>query len=184
MKWKNVNGFPYQVSDTGLVRNILTGRLLKHIAQANGYRHVTLCNKGVMRQVSVHRLVAEYFIGPCPDGLQVNHIDGIKSNNISGNLEYVDFSGNMQHAARLKLTALGDKNGMRKYPGRFAGEKSSSAKLTWDQVDCIRREYVPGYGNRAIIRRQYGISKATLARILNGKIWNQKYRSTVSQEAS
>lgn len=176
MKWKNVTGFPYQVSDSGIVKNIRTGRILKCILQANGYFHVTLCNKGVLRQVSVHRLVAETFLGPCPLGFQVNHIDGIKSNNALSNLEYVDFLGNMRHASKMKLTALGDKNGMRKYPGRFTGEKHPRAKLTWKQVDKIRSEYIPAYGNRGILMKRYRISAPTLQDILSGKTWKQCWK--------
>lgn len=176
MRWKDIDGFPYQVSDTGLVKNVRTGRLLKHIVQSKGYMHVTLCNKGVMKQVSVHRLVTKYFIGPCPNGFQVNHIDGIKSNNILSNLEYVDFLGNMRHASNMRLTALGDKNGMRKYPGRFAGEKHPFAKLTWEQVDRIRSEYIPGYGNRVVLMKRYGISAPTLQNILSGKTWKKQFR--------
>lgn len=55
-------------------------------------------------QVPVHRLVAETFIKPAEkyadykaNGLQVNHIDGNKSNNKESNLEWVDGFENMNH---------------------------------------------------------------------------------------
>jgi hypothetical protein len=75
-----------------------------------GYRFVSLYDSGVGRQEYVHRLVAAAFIGPCPDGMQVNHKDLDKSNNHFNNLEYVTSQGNMAHAH-----AAGRLNGSPKY---------------------------------------------------------------------
>jgi hypothetical protein len=46
----------------------------------------------------VHRIVAAAFIGPCPDGLEINHKNGIKLDNRAENLEYTTRSANMKHA--------------------------------------------------------------------------------------
>lgn len=36
----------------------------------------------------IHRLVAEAFIGPCPEGHQVRHMDGNRTNSVLSNLTY------------------------------------------------------------------------------------------------
>ena len=49
----------------------------------------------------VHRLVAEHFIGPCPEpGMVVNHIDGDPFNNYVSNLEWATVSENNKHYHR------------------------------------------------------------------------------------
>jgi len=53
----------------------------------------------------IHRLVAAAFIGPCPDGQQVHHIDADRANNTRHNLAYVTATENSRHAARMRSTA-------------------------------------------------------------------------------
>ena len=52
---------------------------------------------------TVHRLVAEAFLGgPHPD-LDVNHIDGDKTNNCIENLEWCTREENVRHAVRIGI---------------------------------------------------------------------------------
>lgn len=63
-------------------------------------------HKGYMRadKFFVHRLVTSTFIGAPRDGqLEVNHIDGVKSNNRLENLEWIDRKGNVAHAIKNGL---------------------------------------------------------------------------------
>ena len=102
-KWKQIDGYPnYEVSDEGHVRNIKTGRLLKN-SLAKGYPRVVLCDHLHYKPKTIHRLVAETFIEGDHDGLQVNHIDGDKTNNRVENLEWVTGSANIMHAYRNGL---------------------------------------------------------------------------------
>lgn len=97
----------YEVSNLGNVK-ALRGhkrgeRVLKTYLSRHGYLLVHPCTNGVSRGKRVHRLVAEAFI-PNPDNLpQVNHINGIKTDNSVGNLEWVTASENMTHAVSLGL---------------------------------------------------------------------------------
>ncbi len=70
---------------------------------ARPYLAVGLSVAGVSMTRSVHRLVAETFLGVRPAGLEVNHIDGDKQNNAASNLEYVTRTENMRHAQRIGI---------------------------------------------------------------------------------
>lgn len=110
-KWKDVVGYEgiYQVSDKGQVRRTLAGKgtrcgILKQgcrvVHTSVGgltYRFVILSYKGVTKNKSVHRLVAEAFI-PNPEGKPtVNHKDGDGENNVASNLEWATQSEQEKH---------------------------------------------------------------------------------------
>lgn len=108
--WRTIPSFPvYSASNYGRIRNDGTGRIMHVYQTPRGYLTLTLRrdNKQVPR--SVHRLVAEAFLGgPHPD-LDVNHIDGDKTNNCIENLEWCTREENVRHAVR---------NGLRPGPRR------------------------------------------------------------------
>lgn len=141
IKWKKINGWPYDVSSNGLLRRTkkangtYVGRIVRPSFVKNGYGIVILQNCGKKKTTRIHRLVAEAFIGPCPDGLQVNHKDGNKRNNLASNLEYVDRVGNMQHAAKM---------GLLKGPGT-RGTGHAGTKLTEQNVLDIRSYLAKGF---------------------------------------
>jgi hypothetical protein len=74
-----------------------------HLIVTNGYRK--MCR-------SAHRMVWEAVHGPIPEGLQINHKNGVKTDNRIENLELVTASENTAHAYRLGLIcAKGERNG-------------------------------------------------------------------------
>ena len=110
----------------------------------------------VMR--SVHRLVAEAFIGPCPEGLEVNHKNGQKQDNRPENLEYVTTAENLSHA---RTTGLIDNRGCRNH----------FAKLTEVQVREIRRQFDLFDFHAESLAEQYNVDAATIRRIWRGATW-------------
>ena len=102
--WKDVAGYEgrYQVSNCGRVKNIRTGRVLRPAKNSRGYLRVLLCKDNEKKNRSVHRLVALAFVPSEREGLEVNHKNGVKTDNRAENLEWVTRSENMVHLAAMK----------------------------------------------------------------------------------
>lgn len=98
MRWSEIKGTTYILSDSGIVRNTKTGKVLK--PKARKYLTVTLCVDGIAKDVAIHRLVAEYYV-PNPNNLPVvRHKDGDTSNYDYTNLCWGTYSDNMEDAIR------------------------------------------------------------------------------------
>lgn len=154
-EWLPVPGFAglYEVSDRGSVRSlervvgqpgrqrVQRGRVLKP-DRSDRYYRVTLSRESRTYRRSVHGLVAEAFIGPKPEGLQICHSDGDSRNNCAGNLRYDTASENaldrVRHGthsnARKTHCAKGhqftqENTYSRKRPGRPDGRRCRECEL-------------------------------------------------------
>lgn len=76
-----------------------------------GYHVVRLVNAdAVKRRITVHRLIALTFHGPCPDGCdQVRHLDGNPLNNAASNLAWGSAADNADDRAGHGRTAFGSR---------------------------------------------------------------------------
>lgn len=116
--WKPVKGLEerYEVSNLGRVKSkggevpvpnggtrIWPERIMKLGRTNFGYLKVGLRTNDGEKVYFVHRLVAEVFSDNPYGKLQVNHIDGDKTNNKADNLEWVTPSENTRHALRTGL---------------------------------------------------------------------------------
>jgi hypothetical protein len=111
VKCQGIEQHAYEVSSMGEVRSKIetstkaAGHVFKQSLDTNGYPILRLRKSdGGSVTTKVHRMVAAAFLGEA-DGLQVNHKDGIKTNNAVANLEYVDGAENIRHAIRSGLMA-------------------------------------------------------------------------------
>lgn len=95
----------YKISDSGVVVNKF-GKELKQQIQ-NGYCHCTLNYNGKTKRMRVHRIVAETFIPNINNKPYVNHIDGNRTNNSVGNLEWCTPEENAKHAVSAGLRMQG-----------------------------------------------------------------------------
>lgn len=77
---------------------LIHGRLIYPTPTPKGYMRVQLSKQGRRRNHMVHVLVAKTFIPNPENKPEVNHDDGIKSNNKVGNLLWATQSENQQHA--------------------------------------------------------------------------------------
>lgn len=100
--WIFIPGFEgvYQVSDLGNVKSFARykdGRFLKPGKASHGYYTVSF---GRNNSKTVHSLVALAFLGPCPKGMEVLHIDGTRTNNAVSNLRYGTRTDNILDAIK------------------------------------------------------------------------------------
>lgn len=121
-EWKDVQGFDgYQISSFGQVKSIKKNwkviggdkALKTSVTRKGGYVVINIMNNHNQRKYkTIHSMVALQFI-PNPDNKpQVNHKDGIKTNNFVSNLEWNTPLENIQHAIKNGLfnTASSVKN--------------------------------------------------------------------------
>lgn len=104
--WKPVPGYEgvYDISSLGRVRSVaridrfgrsLPERILKHGQHKYGYPVVGLWRDNRQTTRTVHSLIAEAFIGPRPEGMEVRHLDGNRRNCRLSNLAYGTHAENM-----------------------------------------------------------------------------------------
>jgi len=157
--WKEINE-NYQVSNLGRIKTTerivsfgigyrkIKERILKPL-KIHGYYYVH-----VGYREAVHRLVAKAFI-PNPENLpQVNHKDGVKSNNVVYNLEWCSHLENAIHAYNTGLSVR--------------GERHPSSKLIKEDILEIRK--LQGQPLKELSER-FGVTKMCISKIQNNKMW-------------
>jgi hypothetical protein len=155
-KWKAVPGYTgaYEVSNLGRVKSLprssTSGGLVAVSIAHRGYPRVCLCMSNKMKHINIHRLVAQAFL-PNPTNLpQVNHKNGVKTDNRVENLEWCDNKYNMKHAREV----LGFST---------SGANSACAKLTEREVNFLRwmKLHYPSIESK-IIANFYGVTTKTI----------------------
>jgi hypothetical protein len=153
--WKDINGFDkYKISNQGRIKSLKWGkeRILK--PGGNGrYVIVILSLKCKASSFLVHRLVAKAFIENPENKPNINHVNGIKTDNRAVNLEWCTQLENIQHSYESGLSN--------------SGEKHHKSKLTEIQVAEIRKSDL-SQKELSII---YNIGQKSINSIINKKSW-------------
>ena len=155
----------YSVSNLGRIKRTgkgagaTVGRLLKYNKDRYGYYHVVFINNATRYEDQFHRVVMAAFVGPCPEGLQVNHIDSNKINNKLENLEYVTPSRNIRHTYE---------NGRK----ASRGEDATNVKLKNKDVLEIKKLLKKGEMPQGKIAEIYKVHFGTISNISLGKSWS------------
>ena len=126
--WKDIKGYEglYQVSNLGRVKSLSIYRknsvceyyskekILKPLKDKGGYLNVRLWKNKKGKTIKIHRLVACNFLENTENKRDVNHINGIKTDNGVENLEWCTCSENIKHAfdTGLKKSNKGVNNPM------------------------------------------------------------------------
>ena len=171
--WKDIPSLDgvYQASSLGRVRSMdrtviresdgailkRRGKLLPGAIKSTGYIGGTLCYPE--KSLLFHRLVAEAFLANPNNLPQVNHKNGIKTDNKVTNLEWVSVQKNCLHSTRVL--------------GKKRLEDHNLAKLKESDIDDLKllRFYGASY---AEIGRAYGVHEDTIAHAVKGVTWVKK----------
>ena len=170
--WSPIKGYEgyYEVSNLGRVKSISRparitlrngtpsvrrhiGRILKGCPDQDGYYGVYL-SKIKARRVKIAKLVALHFVDNPNNFPVVNHLDGIKTNDIFTNLEWCTFEQNREHAIRTGLINM-------------KGENNVSVKLKIDDILYIRKSGK----NAKIISKEFNICEEHARKIIKGRVW-------------
>lgn len=176
--WKSVIGYDglYQVSDLGRVRSldrfykkISLGRVLKLSVNKPGYKVFTASKFGSPKKLYVGKEVLRAFVKNPLEKPEVNHKNGIKTDDQLTNLEWVTGAENLAHAKKTGLN-------------HNIGETHCHAVLTRQNVLDIRRTYVLlkdrkngmkyTYPSGKSMAQQYGITRGHLYAIVRGYVWS------------
>ena len=173
--WKDIKGFEglYQVSNLGRVKSLeridakgnkRKERILKSSIIRNGYYLVCLHKQSIQKSYYIHRLVYEAFNGQIPEGLQVNHINEVKTDNKLENLNLMTRKENINWGTRNERAGKVLKNG-----------KKSKSVLQFDLNDNFVKEYPSTHQ----VERELGFANGNIVNCCNGKLktaYNYKWK--------
>ena len=158
---KDIKGYEglYAISTEGEVFSKrvwrgLVNRELKQSLNEYGYLKVWLTKDGKTKGITVHKLMTTTYLGKRPKGMQVRHLDGVKTNNELSNLAYG--------------TALDNAEDRRKHGNTARGEKVGSSKLSRKDVAEIRSKYSKR-GDMVKLAKEYNVSCANIYYIVTKK---------------
>lgn len=157
-EWKKIfDG--YLVSTLGNVDSVKRKkrRRLSPTVGKRGYLKVTLCINEKQKTFNVHRLVALAFIPNTDNKPEINHINGIKTDNRVENLEWTTRLENQQHACAIGL--------------QKTGEEAPRAILSNEQIVYIREN--PDDLNTYELAAKFRISEQAISAIQLG----QRYKN-------
>ena len=142
----------YEVSDDGQVRR---GRRILRQSKREGYMRVCLSVKGRKSHNTVHRLVAQAFLGDPPEDRIVAHLSGNREDNRLVNLAYKTPSENESDKVRHGTSLHGARN--------------HNAKLTDCDVAAIRAALAAGE-MQTLIARRFSVSPSLVCKIKKGVV--------------
>jgi hypothetical protein len=150
-------GRVYRHSYVDTAGALLKGRWNKPVSNRYGYQMISILGK----YHALHRVIAKAFIPNPENKPEINHVDGIKDNNVISNLEWCTRSENAQHAVDTGLMPM------------HSGERCKSAKLTDAQVSDIRKRYSAGGVSQKQLGHEFDTHPSNISYICSGKSRNK-----------
>ena len=149
----------YKINKRGVIKSLKRKGWKRLVPYTNkhGYPTVGLSKHGTTKKFRVNRLVLLAFRGPCPEGMQCRHLNGIKDDNRIDNLKWGTPKRNQKDRIKHGTT--------------YGGEDHHKAKLTEEIVLKIRKQSRPQERNGGVLARKYNVSISTIHLIVHHKIW-------------
>lgn len=154
-EWRQSAVQGYLISADGRVWSEKTSRILRHGINVPGYCYVNIREKQRTRPVSIHRLVAEAFLGPVTAESVIDHLNGNKQDNRVVNLRVTSRIENIR-AFRDTMRASG-RHGV-KY------DESTIGELKWLLSQ--------GRQTQAELAARFGMSRGHVNAIALGRKWS------------
>ena len=140
-----------------LKRNGTPEKMMTPRVGTNGYLKVVFRINGKQYTKNIHRLLALNFLKNTENLPCVNHIDGCKTNNSLGNLEWCTYSRNVKHSYDIGLSKPN------------TGARSTGLKES-DVLDIVLMKN-NGFTLKSIAEK-FKISASSVSDIALGRTWN------------
>jgi hypothetical protein len=159
--WVKVPGYEdfYEVSNHGRFAKLLPdGRQLRKLNSKTPYLSVSVKSLDGKPQKSlyIHKLVAQVFIGPRPDGLVIRHLDGDRYNNKATNLAYGSVEQNYADTKKHKT---------------HWHENNGRAVLSERCVAAIRYLHINELVRQTELAKAFGVTDSAISAVVKGRNW-------------
>ena len=139
--WKDIDGYEgrYQASNRGRIRSLnriftncrgrkqsFRERILKPENVFDGYERVCLSKNGRYKHFRVATLVYEAFNGSIPEGLEIDHINGDRTDNRLENLRVCTHKVNCNNPITRERIRAANESRSRKLKGWWEKKKATS----------------------------------------------------------
>jgi hypothetical protein len=165
--WKEIPHFSrYMASSKGRVKSkgifggMIEGIIKPALNYDGYYKSVFLADNGKNHNTRIHRLIAlAFYPNDNWQNLEVNHINGIKTDNSIENLEWCTREENKKHCIDNHLQRV------------LIGEEVGNSILKEWQVKEIREKFKPRVYTRKMLSIEYGVDPCTIKDVILRRSW-------------
>lgn len=175
--WKDIKGYEglYQISNQGRIKSLarkvnymssqrnVREKIKKTFVGSRGYERVELSRDGINKKYNVHRIVAKTFIDNPENKLEVNHKNGIKTDNRVENLEWCTSKENQVHAIKMGLQKPSEKQ--KAFISKYSRENKPKIVIQMN----LNRKVLREWKSAVEAEKETGISAKSISQCVTGR---------------